>query len=76
MDKMDSARVRVLKSARDYVCSDPEVLSLEWNGREIRNCKALFVTLTRDSGESRLTRSYGEISTPDRIISRRIPGRE
>ena len=42
MDKMNSGRVRVMKSARAYVCTDPEVLSLEWNGREIRNCKAPF----------------------------------
>lgn len=40
MEKMDSARVKVMTTARDYVCSDPEVLNLEWNGREIRNCKA------------------------------------
>lgn len=47
MENMDSARIRVTRSAREYVSTDPEVLSLEWNGREIRNCKALFPTPMR-----------------------------
>ena len=37
MDNMLSEKVQVTETAREYVYSDKHVISLEWNGREIRN---------------------------------------
>ena len=41
IDALMSDRVAVTKEARDYVCFHKVVLSLKWNGREIRNGDSL-----------------------------------
>jgi hypothetical protein len=41
----DKRGVRVRKSARDFVLKDPDVASIAWNGREIRNAFQTAVAL-------------------------------